>query len=153
MPGGTLEPRKGTYLLWLHLQAPRRLRIGRLAEHGFEAGFYAYVGSAMGPGGVRARLGRHLGGGRRPRWHIDYLRAVAEVDGAWFVYGEICYEHLWATVLRNIKGSNIPLPGFGSSDCPCNTHLFLFQRKPSLAVFRRRLPPPAPRIHRISPVL
>jgi hypothetical protein len=71
----------GAYLLHLRLHQPRILRVGRLGEFSFAAGEYLYTGSACGPGGLRARLGRHLRGGGKPHWHIDSLRAAAEVTG------------------------------------------------------------------------
>jgi len=39
-------------------------------------GWYVYVGSALGPGGLAAKVGRHLGGRKMCRWHTAYLRAV-----------------------------------------------------------------------------
>jgi len=64
---------KGLYLLLLELDhvidpviAGQRLALG--------PGLYVYVGSACGPGGLRARLARHLCGRRRRlHWHIDKL--------------------------------------------------------------------------------
>jgi Uri superfamily endonuclease len=31
-----------------------------------------------------------------------------------------------------MKGASIPLAGFGSSDCECETHLFFFKRRPGI---------------------
>jgi len=42
---------KGTYILILTLNKSRKIYIGRLGEFTFEYGYYAYVGSALGPGG------------------------------------------------------------------------------------------------------
>ncbi len=56
---------------------------GRSVE--LEPGVYAYVGSAFGPGGLAARLRRHLCGERRRLWwHIDWLLSSrgASVVGA-----------------------------------------------------------------------
>jgi Uri superfamily endonuclease len=36
-----------------------------------------------------------------------------------------------------MPGASIPLPGFGSSDCECDTHLFRFEAIPSIRAFRR----------------
>ncbi len=41
-----------------------------------EKGYYIYVGSARGPGGVRARLRRHFSRDKKPWWHIDYLLSL-----------------------------------------------------------------------------
>ena len=67
------SPGKGLYLLLLELGhsidlviAKQRLALG--------PGLYVYIGSACGPGGLRARLSRHLCGRRRRlHWHIDRL--------------------------------------------------------------------------------
>ena len=42
----------GTYVLLLHLPDNEQLTIGKLGTFDFPAGWYAYVGSAFGPGGV-----------------------------------------------------------------------------------------------------
>ncbi len=60
---------------------------GKLGGRGveLEPGVYAYVGSAFGPGGLAARLRRHLCGARRRLWwHIDRLLSSrgARVVGA-----------------------------------------------------------------------
>jgi len=40
----------------------------------FLSGIYCYCGSACGPGGLYARLKRHLDGHIKKHWHFDYLR-------------------------------------------------------------------------------
>ncbi len=47
---------KGTYVLVMRLGRLRRVRVGRLGVQEFPAGLYLYVGSAFGPGGLRARI-------------------------------------------------------------------------------------------------
>ena len=136
----TLEPQPGSYVLWLLLPRACRLQVGRLGAADFESGFYAYVGSAFGPGGVRARLGRHLRVDKSERWHVDYLRAVSRVQCAWVSYEEKRYEHHWACCLAHLSGAVIPLRGFGSSDCDCKTHLVGFERYPPVTEFKRNLP-------------
>ncbi len=132
-----LEPRPGSYILWLQLTSRRTVAVGKLGEALFEPGTYGYVGSALGPGGVRARLGRHLRQEKRMRWHIDYLRAVATVRGAWVLYGKKRREHDLAQALLGFPGHKIPLDGFGASDCSCKTHLIGFCRPVTLRRFQR----------------
>ena len=72
---GVGEP--GTYILVLRSTEHCSVKVGRLGVLRLEPGYYAYAGSALGPGGVGARLGRHLRGPRRAHWHIDYLWAYA----------------------------------------------------------------------------
>jgi Uri superfamily endonuclease len=54
----------------------KRLSVGRLGEFDLVPGFYAYVGSAFGLGGLRARIGHHPESTAEPHWHIDYLLKV-----------------------------------------------------------------------------
>jgi len=42
---------------------------------------YAYGGSAYGPGGLRARIRRHLRAEKPLRWHVDRLIAAGRVVG------------------------------------------------------------------------
>jgi len=72
-----LPDEKGTYVLILHVAELKRMEIGRLGAFDIRPGFYAYVGSAFGAGGLRARLGRHIESVAAPHWHIDYLMAFA----------------------------------------------------------------------------
>jgi Uri superfamily endonuclease len=51
---------KGTYVLISHMVQMKRLEIGSLGEFDIIPGFYAYVGSAFGSGGLRSRIGHHL---------------------------------------------------------------------------------------------
>ena len=144
-----LAARPGTYVLWLRLPQPRTLRFGRLGNAVFAPGYYAYVGSAFGPGGVRSRLGRHLLGGDALRWHIDYLRQACHVHSAWVSHDARRLEHAWADALLALPGARPPLAGFGASDCHCDAHLAGFARRPSLAAFRQRLETPRPVIEEL----
>lgn len=116
-------PAKGTYILILHLDEPAHLQIGCLGTFDFAAGWYAYVGSAFGPGGLRGRLKHHLAPVTKPHWHIDYLRAAAPVREVWYCASEIRYEHQWADMLLARPDTTIPVPRFGASDCKCASHL------------------------------
>lgn len=117
----------GSYLLLLRLDQPTRLEVGRLGAFNFPAGTYAYTGSAFGPGGLAARLGRHWKGSPRPRWHIDALRAAARPVGYLFAPGERGLECRWSRALA--KHGRVVVPGFGSSDCRsgCPAHLVYFE--------------------------
>jgi Uri superfamily endonuclease len=113
----------GIYTLELALESTVTVTVGALGQREFEAGRYAYVGSALGSGGF-ARVERHreLAAGERDvrHWHVDALlcrpetslRAVRTSRG---VDGE-CR-------LAALLGGT-PVPGFGCSDCGCDTHLF-----------------------------
>ncbi|MCP3952032.1 MAG: GIY-YIG nuclease family protein, partial [Desulfobacterales bacterium] len=70
----------GTYALVMRLARPRTIPVGRLGPVIFKPGHYVYTGSALGPGGLAARIGRHLKPSKKFHWHIDYLRRFAEVE-------------------------------------------------------------------------
>ncbi|MGD8626516.1 MAG: DUF123 domain-containing protein [Anaerolineae bacterium] len=116
----------GTYLLALWLDGEQTIAVGRLGDFRFPAGWYLYAGSALGPGGLAARLGRHrrrLGAGKKAHWHIDHLRQRAAWAGAWGRRGSERRECAWARALRALPGARLVAPGFGASDCRCPAHL------------------------------
>ncbi|MCU0632868.1 MAG: GIY-YIG nuclease family protein [Methanolinea sp.] len=114
---------KGIYCLVLR-NSPCTISVGALGPITFRGGFHVYVGSALGPGGL-ARVARHIRCARegleKPRWHIDYLL----VSGAFTLESVYCLEteeRLECRLASIIPGRRIP--GFGSSDCRCPSHLF-----------------------------
>jgi len=111
---------RGAYLLALHL--PARARLPVLGGVDLPPGVYLYVGSALGPGGLAARLGRHLQGRGRPHWHVDRLRAVSRPLG----YAACCAESRAEEEVALSCASKLgPGPlGFGASDSRAATHLF-----------------------------
>lgn len=135
----------GTYALVLRAPRGRTVRVGRLGALALRRGWYVYVGSAFGPGGLAARIRHHLRGGARPRWHIDYLREALGFVEAWCTQDRRPREHLWASVLRGVEGCSIPARRFGASDCRCAAHLFFFESPPPFARFAERLRRAAPR--------
>ena len=113
----------GTYIVLVELAAPTTITIGKLGDLSLIAGVYAYVGSAHGPGGLAARLRRYAVGPRRLHWHIDYLLEKVELIGAIFRADAERRECSWACWVANHAQGRVP--GFGSSDCRCASHLFL----------------------------
>jgi Uri superfamily endonuclease len=114
----------GVYVLIVELlgDAVLKTRGGRVFE--LQPGIYFYVGSAMGPRGVEARVKRHLSRKNKLFWHIDYLTShpAARVVGYYVVETE---EHLESAVASLLSELFNPVPGFGASDDPSNkTHLF-----------------------------
>ena len=61
----------GTYILILQTQTERMIPVGRLGVMAVRPGWYVYVGSAFGPGGVKGRVGHHARPQTKPHWHID----------------------------------------------------------------------------------
>jgi Uri superfamily endonuclease len=114
----------GTYAVLLRLDSPVTLQIGRLGECEFAEGLYAYIGSARGTGGLRARLSRHLRAEKALHWHIDYLTAHATITAIWWRVSRERLECVWARSLSALPDVTAPVPSFGSSDCGCDSHLF-----------------------------
>lgn len=112
----------GTYALVVDLPVDADLTVGALGTASFPAGGYVYVGSALGTGGF-SRVDRHrrVATGRHDvqHWHVDYLtghpatrlRAVVTVPG----------RDVECELADRLPAG--PLPGFGASDCACETHL------------------------------
>jgi Uri superfamily endonuclease len=115
----------GTYILLLRLPRRATVRIGRLGPQLFERGYYAYAGSAL--SGLESRIRRHLRAEKANRWHIDYLREVATVEGIWVLPGPERLECRVAADLLGIPSAQSGPRGFGSSDCHCRTHLVHFR--------------------------
>ena len=128
---------KGTYALLLALEKEIAIAVGRLGTFTFPRGYYIYVGSAQ--GGLGARVKRHLKVEKRLRWHIDYLLEHAEVVEVWHTLGDESQECLWCQVAQEMSQGRIVIPGFGSSDCRCPSHLVYFLSRPSFQLFQRRL--------------
>lgn len=115
-----------TYLLALWLCRPETISVGRLGPHLFPAGWYLYAGSARGPGGVTARVGRHVrhvGASKRAHWHVDYVRERAAWGGVWAARDGRSVECAWAAETRRLPGARVIVPGLGASDCRCPAHL------------------------------
>ena len=122
----------GTYALHLWLCHPQCAQIGKLGEFNFLPGDYLYIGSALGPGGLQARLSRHLRGESHHYWHIDWLRAITEVVGFYYLMKSSHSECLWSQALLDYPGVSVPVPRFGASDCrtsgkSCAAHLVRFE--------------------------
>jgi Uri superfamily endonuclease len=145
------EAEPGTYALLLKLDKQERITVGKLGTFDFTEGYYLYVGSALGPGGLRARLARHQRGSKSPsksnssqtgkklHWHIDYLLQRARLIEVWSVASEERLECQWGEVTRALSGAQVPVRGFGSSDCRCPAHLIYFSVRPNCAQFVQAL--------------
>jgi Uri superfamily endonuclease len=126
----------GTYALLLRLDAPRVVRVGALGELDFPSGWYLYLGSALGPGGLAARLARHKRhADKRLHWHIDYVRAVMTLVEVWTEPGDVRQECGWAAAAAELPEASIIAPRLGASDCRCPSHLYYYARRPQLEQF------------------
>jgi Uri superfamily endonuclease len=113
----------GIYTLVLSLDSEMNITVGRLGRIFFPRGYYAYTGSARGPGGLK-RVERHLeiqkGVRRARRWHIDYLLPETRFQEAVITH---TIKDLECSIARKIGERLLPIPGFGCTDCRCVSHL------------------------------
>jgi Uri superfamily endonuclease len=115
------------------------MRIGNLGIVEGSRGYWIYVGSAFGPGGLASRLTHHLKFSPRPHWHLDYLKTALRPVEIWTTTDPVKRECAWARRFSLMKGSACPIAGFGASDCACHSHLIHRARKPGFVTFRRLL--------------
>ena len=134
-----MQPRPGTYALVMNCSSNQPVAVGKLGRLCLRPGCYVYVGSAFGPGGLKARIAHHVKISERPHWHIDYLRPALDLSEIWFTHDSRHREHQWVEVLAGLRGATVPISGFGASDCRCNSHLLFFDSPPSGAGFCRRV--------------
>lgn len=124
-----------TYQLLIRLGRASRITVGRLGDFRFPSGYYIYTGSARGR--LESRVKRHLSKEKKLRWHIDYLLASprASVEHVTLSSEEEC-------ALNARSPGDIPVPGFGASDCRagCGSHL----------KYLGKTPPPASKAKKIN---
>ena len=136
-----LPEAKGTYVLIACVSQMKRLEIGCLGAFDIVPGFYAYVGSAFGSGGLRARVGHHLESTTAPHWHINQLLRIARPVEVWYTTAHQKLEHHFADLLEKAPQSRVPIHRFGSSDYhrTRSSHLFFSKRAPSFDWFRQKV--------------
>ncbi|MDO5846287.1 MAG: GIY-YIG nuclease family protein [Methanocorpusculum sp.] len=141
---------KGIYCLLIRLDTAKEIKIGALGIISFRPGWYLYVGSALGSGGL-SRVSRHIRfyreHYRKPKWHIDYLSLEA------VLFETICAkteERLECRLAETLGGTTVER--FGCSDCDCTSHLFYRKEYPEQeiisAFLRLGLKPNVHAVHR-----
>ncbi len=142
----TIPTKPGVYALVFHLPKTTTITIDRKgSRHAFPPGWYLYIGSACGAGGLKGRLARHqryVADGKKFHWHVDYFREHAMLCEMWYSEtNDSTAEHHWAKALSNLVGTTVPVPKFGASDCKtqCPSHFFHLSDRPSTAAFRAQL--------------
>ena len=116
---------QGSYILIVELRDKIQVIVGRRMID-LEPGYYAYVGSAGGPGGLEARLSRHCRKEKKVFWHIDKLTTNprATVLFAYYCIG-VWGRTIEATLAKCLERELSPIPRFGSTDDKkARTHLF-----------------------------
>ncbi|RMG31902.1 MAG: GIY-YIG nuclease family protein [Gammaproteobacteria bacterium] len=107
-----------SYQLLLQVREGLRLEIGALGPCRLPAGLYVYTGSAR--RGLEARIARHRRREKPRRWHIDWLTTHPAVEIL-----AVLRSTLPECELNRATAGEIPVPGFGASDCRtgCGAHL------------------------------
>ena len=120
-PAGATPTEPGAYVLLIRLDTALCLDIPAFTSDTLAPGTYAYCGSAHGPGGLAARIARHMRKSKPAHWHVDRLTALGCIVAAGVRIGGRECDLLDSLLAR---GATVPLPGFGSSDCRrCAAHL------------------------------
>ena len=132
----SIDSAPGSYALILQAEKLLHIQVGKLGNMKLAPGFYLYFGSARGPGGVKARVNRHLRKQKKLHWHIDYLTTRIPVLDVWYSYAPFRDECSWAEMGIRWTNEQLPCSGFGSSDCRCDAHLVYRPRQPQISEFR-----------------
>ncbi len=121
----------GTYTLVIELRTDATVEFGAAGERPLSAGWYAYTGTAFGPGGF-ARIDRHarVAAGRNDarHWHVDYLLGHPDARLA----TAYCTPGADAECATTDRLPATRVPGIGASDCDCRSHLAVASDRPSL---------------------
>lgn len=121
---------KGSYLLILESSSSAVITVGKRGSLTLYPGFYLYIGSALGPGGLRSRVSRHADRDKKRHWHIDYLRPHLRLSAVCY---STCSERLeddWSQRVGVWPEVEVPMKGFGASDRRMGTHLYYFPVRP-----------------------
>ncbi len=126
--------KKGNYILIFYLEERTRHDMLRFTDVILAPGYYFYCGSAHGNGGLKSRITRHLIKSSKKFWHIDYLKEYLYLFEVWCQVSSEKNECSFCQILQNQMDGEIPIKGFGSSDCKnmCDSHLVRFPKKTNL---------------------
>ncbi len=109
---------KGYYVLVIRVNSIINIHLSR-NEWIIKPGIYFYIGSAKGPGGLKARVSRHYTRSKKKHWHIDYLTANTNTEIEYIVLiiplnpERIDLESYLA---QRFYGKLEAMKGFGTSD-------------------------------------
>ena len=116
-------------MLLIQLPEDQNITTGKLNVTYFPRGYYAYVGSAM--RGFKSRLDRHLKSDKKPHWHIDYFLEKASISEIILCETK---NRIECAIAQALSCQFDSIPGFGSSDCKCRSHLFFATDKMKLTI-------------------
>lgn len=121
VPPAECWPLAGVYQLRLELSRAVRVNLGARGRWTLPPGQYVYTGRAR--RGLLARVRRHVAGAVRRHWHIDHLlaRGGVRIVAVVLADGDATRE----CAVNQATVGQIPVPGFGASDCQagCGAHL------------------------------
>lgn len=118
---------KGTYMLIIDIGDDLNIKVGCLGRCELKKGTYIYIGSARGPGGLKARINRHLKLNKKVKWHIDYLTVnpTVKIRAAVYLKSRAVLETIIAKKLLSNNAFEGVIKGFGCTDRKGNyTHLY-----------------------------
>ena len=127
---------QGSYALILKLKKDSEIKVGSLGKIKFKKGFYCYIGSALGKGGIEKRIGRYERLDKKKKgkikWHIDYLLINPNISilSVFIFPSKRKIECKISKIFE--KKADKSIKKFGSSDCKCNSHLHYFSSKKKL---------------------
>ncbi len=123
----------GIYCLVGKLTSKADIKIGSLGLLELDEGYYAYVGSAI--NNLEKRVERHFKKRKTLRWHIDYLVAHPYFFPMTAIYRKTSNKEEEHQLANIMNGESVP--GFGCSDCRCESHLFFMGK--NLEIVREEL--------------
>jgi Uri superfamily endonuclease len=112
---------RGIYVLIIRVSQNTDVPVGKLGKKSFPKGLYAYVGSAQ--NSLEKRIERHFKKAKRTFWHIDYLLQAPSAKIVKVFYKNAGKAEECA-IAEKIGCEAQRVPGFGCSDCRCESHLF-----------------------------
>ena len=127
--GPSLKENK-TYILFIENNRLFSLHIGRGLFCKFPSGVYIYIGSAK--KNLKKRILRHFSNKKKLYWHIDYFLVSTDIIDVYV--GQREEKELVSVILRE-KNPKIPCKGFGATDSPHPSHLFLVENKEDIEKF------------------
>jgi len=138
---------KGSYVLLLKNNRARKITVGKLGVPLFCKGFYAYIGSMFGPGGLEARIKRHLCSKKRKHWHVDYVLKYMRVEAVYILPGKDLESHLSRRAVKLYDH----FKGFGCSDkIGDKSHLIYLKNRGEVKEFTRLLACAGFKKHKVS---
>ena len=115
----------GCYMLILEISKRNTIEMRTLGRLTIEPGYYIYVGRAK--RNLKQRIAYHKRRAKKFHWHIDYLTNISKKIQALPIRLPDAPE---CEIASKLSKYFKPIDGFGSTDCPCKSHLFYSSENP-----------------------